>query len=46
MEGEKSILQKLDDESFALREMVDKERTDRILAVKELRNHTDFELKS
>lgn len=26
--------------------MVDKERTERILAVKELRNHTDFELKS
>lgn len=46
IEGEKAILQKLDDEAFALKEMVDKEKTERILAVKELRNHTDFELKS
>lgn len=46
IDGEKSILAKLDDEAFALKEMLDKEKTERILAVKELRNHTDFELKS
>lgn len=46
IEGEKTILQKLEDEAFILKEMLEKEKSDRTLAVKDLQNHTDHELKS
>lgn len=46
IEKEKEILLKIDEEAFVLKEMLDKEKTERILKIKELKNNTDFELKS
>lgn len=46
IEKNKEILQKLDDEAFALKEMLEKERSERVIKTKELRDYTDYELKS
>ena len=45
IERDKDILQKLSDESFNLNEKLEKERSERVFKTKELRDHTDYELK-